>query len=298
VNGVLEGVNGTVFAYGQSGSGKTHTMLGPDITDDFEAGVLPRCIRAIFEGVEEAPESMSFTVRMSCVEIYMERIRDLLNIESQSLQIRQHPDRGIHVVGAREEYVASADEMLALVAQAAANRAVAATGMNENSSRSHQVTTVTIETRDGESGAMRFAKLCLVDLAGSEQVRRTHATGLNLDEAKVINSSLSALGNVINALASRRDTPSARTSHVPYRDSKLTRLLQDSLGGNSRTSLVICCSPSLQDARETTSTLRFGTRAQRVQNRAIVNRVRTADEMQQQLWKAEEAIEIQASLIK
>jgi len=202
------------------------------------------------------------------------------------------------VVGAREEYVASADEMLSIVAQAAANRAVAATGMNENSSRSHAVTTVVVETRDSETGSMRFAKLCLVDLAGSEQVRRTHATGLNLDEAKVINKSLSALGNVINALAAQRDPGGSAVTHVPYRDSKLTRLLQDSLGGNSRTSLVICCSPAMQDARETTSTLRFGTRAQRVQNRAIVNRVRTADEMQQQLWKAEEAIGLQASLIK
>ncbi|KAA0169337.1 hypothetical protein FNF28_02118 [Cafeteria roenbergensis] len=318
VEGVMDGYHGTIFAYGQSGSGKTHTMQGPDLARLSDHGIGPRSVYELFRLIEEAPESCRFTVRISCVEIYMERVRDLLDLRGNNLSIRQDPTKGVFVSGAREEYVASPEEMLSLVAQSAANRVVSATGLNTDSSRSHAVTTVTVEIRDEAEGAMRVGKLSLVDLAGSEMVRKTLATGLNLEEAKIINKSLSALGNVIKALAGRGSISSIGSlastvgtsahsavggsgsgpRHVPYRDSKLTRLLQDSLGGNCRTALIICASDNARHGNETLSTLRFGARASRVQNHAVVNRLRTAEEMAAQLVKAEAAIDAQAALIQ
>jgi kinesin family protein 5 len=166
----------------------------------------------------------------------------------------------------------------------AANRATAATGMNEGSSRSHSVFTITVEQKDIITNATKSGKLVLVDLAGSEMVRKTNASGQQLEEAKTINKSLSALGQVINALTDDKQP------HVPYRDSKLTRVLQDSLGGNSKTVLIVAVSPSSYNASETISTLRFGTRAKRIENKITINQTRSVEELEALLIRAEKAI--------
>jgi len=173
----------------------------------------------------------------------------------------------------------------------AANRAVAATGMNEGSSRSHSVFTITVTQTDVNTNSKKSGKLVLVDLAGSEMVRKTNATGQQLEEAKTINKSLSALGQVINALTDEKQT------HVPYRDSKLTRILQDSLGGNSKTVLITQISPTSYNANETVSTLRFGVRAKSIENKVTINQTRSVDELEALLLRAEKAIDAQTAHI-
>lgn len=178
-----------------------------------------------------------------------------------------------------------------MVSAGATNRAVAATGMNEGSSRSHSVFTITVGQRDVVNNSMKCGKLVLVDLAGSEMVRKTNASGQQLEEAKMINKSLSALGQVINALTDDKAT------HVPYRDSKLTRILQDSLGGNSKTVLIIAVSPSSYNASETVSTFRFGNRAKSIENKVSVNQTRSVEELENLLMRAEKAIDAQTAHI-
>mmetsp|Transcript_45158 Transcript_45158/g.72346 ORF Transcript_45158/g.72346 Transcript_45158/m.72346 type:complete len:713 (-) Transcript_45158:2281-4419(-) len=291
VKNVFEGYNGTIFAYGQTSSGKTYTMQGPDIADEQLAGVIPRTVQAIFETISRAGENMEFTVRGSYVEIYLERIRDLLDPSRQNLQVREDPSRGIYVEGMSEQYVNSLEEMMELMELGASNRAQAATGMNEGSSRSHSVFVLQLVQTDTKTHTTKTSKINLVDLAGSEMVRKTGATGARLAEAKMINSSLSALGKVINALTD------GKSSHIPYRDSKLTRMLQESLGGNARTWLVINVSPSSYNAAETLNTLRFGNRAKAIQNKAVVNQIRTVEELEALLAQAERAIDVQSQYI-
>lgn len=173
----------------------------------------------------------------------------------------------------------------------ATNRAVAATGLNLGSSRSHSVFTITVTQKDINTSATKSGKLVLVDLAGSEMVRKSNATGQQLEEAKMINKSLSALGGVINALTDDKQ------SHIPYRDSKLTRILQDSLGGNSKTALIIAVSPSSYNSAETVSTLRFGTRAKSIENKVTINQTRSVEELEALLVRAEKAIDAQAAHI-
>ncbi|KAJ1395395.1 P-loop containing nucleoside triphosphate hydrolase protein [Ochromonadaceae sp. CCMP2298] len=197
---VLGGYNATILAYGQSGTGKTHTMEG-DLQSNLNKGIIPRAVDALFEGVTEADENIEFTFKVSYVEIYLEKIRDLLDEHRTkvNLTVREDKIKGIYIAGVTEEYVTSSDETLAVMYMGASNRAVAATGLNSGSSRSHSVFTIT-------SG-----KLVLVDLAGSEMVRKSNASGQQLEEAKMINKSLSALGQVINALTDKN------INHVPYR---------------------------------------------------------------------------------
>jgi len=293
VQDVLLGYNATIFAYGQTSSGKTFTMEGPSIYDAEMRGLIPRTVSALFDGVLDAESHIEFTVKISYIEIYMEKIQDLLDEfrAKGNLQVREDPQKGIYVAGATEKYVTSEEELLEVMTLGARNRAVAATGMNEGSSRSHSVFIITVQQRDLEVNSSKTGMLYLVDLAGSEMVRKTGASGHQLEEAKTINKSLSALGQVINALTDDR------ASHVPYRDSKLTRVLQNSLGGNCKTALVICCSPSSFNAPETVSTCRFGQRAKRIQNKAVVNEVRSVEELTALLQKAESAIDMQQSYI-
>jgi kinesin family protein 5 len=199
--------------------------------------------------------------------------------------------KGIYIAGVTEEYVTSQEELLGIMSAGAMNRAVAATGMNEGSSRSHSVFTITISQRDVTTASTKAGKLVLVDLAGSEMVRKTNASGQQLEEAKTINKSLSALGQVIMALTDEKAT------HVPYRDSKLTRILQDSLGGNSRTVLIVACSPSSYNAPETVSTMRFGMRAKSITNKVKVNQTRSVEELEDLLARAERAIDAQQAHI-
>jgi kinesin family member 5 len=293
VDSIFKGYNGTIFAYGQTSSGKTHTMSGADgaIGDDEMRGVIPRSIDYIFSKFAEAGDHIEFTVQTSFMEIYLERVKDLLDTSKTNLPIREEPGKGIYVDGVTEEYVTSPEETLSKIEEASNNRVVAATGMNQGSSRSHSVAIIKVEAKDTKSGTTKKGKLCLVDLAGSEMVRKTGAKGQQLEEAKMINKSLSALGNVITALTS------GKKSHVPYRDSKLTRLLQESLGGNACTVMIICCSPSTYNAPETVSTLRFGNRAKSIKNVAKVNQQRSVQELTKLLMRAEKAIDVQSKYI-
>lgn len=294
VRDILEGYNATIFAYGQTASGKTHTMEGGDIFDALTRGIVPRSAEALFQACLEAPSEMEFAIKVSFVEIYMERIRDLLDAFGQkkaNLQIREDPNLGVYVAGCTESFVTNEKELLQCMIEGHKSRATAATGMNEGSSRSHSVLSVTVQQKNTETDAERVGKLVLVDLAGSEMVRKTHAAGQQLEEAKVINKSLSALGQVINALTDERK------AHVPYRNSKLTRMLQDSLGGNAKTALIVAVSAAAENSAETLSTLKFGNRAKAVKNRPKVNERKSFEELTALLHKAEAAIDMQSTYI-
>ena len=253
VTSVLDGFNVCVLAYGQTGSGKTYTMEGPRENP----GLNLRALGKLFEMKAEA-EGKDISIGASNVEIYNEEVRDLLGKDSKKkMEIRQGPD-GNHVPGLVIAPVGSVDDVLRVIAQAGKNRATFATNMNEHSSRSHAVLTVHVEVKDAGTGEHTRSKLHMVDLAGSERLSKTGATGDRLLEAQSINKSLSALGNVIQSLQ-------AKSSHVPYRDCKLTYLLADSLGGNSKTLMVMCVSPAASNAQETMCTLKFGQRANKVE---------------------------------
>ena len=260
----MNGYNGTVFAYGQTGAGKSYTMMG-DMDDDNKKGIIPRIIEQVFDAIlVHGSAQVEYTVGISYLEIYMERIRDLLNPLMDNLPIHESP-KGPYVKGLREIYVNAVEEVYTAMHLGQKSRVVASTNMNQESSRSHSIFLVTINQKDVNTGSQKSGMLYLVDLAGSEKVGKTGASGQTLEEAKKINKSLSALGMVINALTDGKST------HVPYRDSKLTRILQESLGGNSRTTLIINCSPSSYNDAETVGTLRFGMRAKTIKNKAKIN---------------------------
>ncbi|OQD72574.1 hypothetical protein PENDEC_c020G04656 [Penicillium decumbens] len=281
VDDILNGYNGTVFAYGQTGAGKSYTMMGSDIDDDVGKGVIPRIVEQIFASILTSPSNIEYTVRVSYMEIYMEKIRDLLMPHNDNLPVHEEKARGVYVKGLLEIYVSSVQEVYEVMRRGGNARAVAATNMNQESSRSHSIFVITVSQKNVETGSAKSGQLFLVDLAGSEKVGKTGASGQTLEEAKKINKSLSALGMVINALTD------GKSSHVPYRDSKLTRILQESLGGNSRTTLIINCSPSSYNDAETISTLRFGVRAKSIKNKAKVNAELSPAEMKQLLRKAQ-----------
>ncbi|KAH7926331.1 kinesin heavy chain [Leucogyrophana mollusca] len=265
VKDVLDGYNGTVFAYGQTGSGKTFTMMGADIDSQDLKGIIPRITEQIFQSIVESDAHLEYVVKVSYMEIYLERIRDLLAPQNDNLQVHEEKSKGVYVKNLSDYYVSSAREVYEIMRQGGAARVVTSTNMNAESSRSHSIFLITIQQRNTETGAQKSGNLYLVDLAGSEKVGKTGASGQTLEEAKKINKSLSALGMVINALTD------SKAKHIPYRDSKLTRILQESLGGNSRTTLIINCSPSAYNEAETLSTLRFGIRAKSIKNTARVN---------------------------
>ncbi|KAI0140112.1 kinesin-domain-containing protein [Hypoxylon sp. NC0597] len=280
VDDILNGYNGTVFAYGQTGAGKSYTMMGTSIEDEEGKGITPRIVEQIFSSIMSSPPTIEYTVRVSYMEIYMERIRDLLAPQNDNLPVHEEKNRGVYVKGLLEIYVSSVEEVFEVMKRGGNARAVAATNMNQESSRSHSIFVITISQKNLETGSMKSGQLFLVDLAGSEKVGKTGASGQTLEEAKKINKSLSALGMVINALTD------GKSSHIPYRDSKLTRILQESLGGNSRTTLIINCSPSSYNDAETLSTLRFGMRAKSIKNKAKVNAELSPAELKAMLAKA------------
>lgn len=280
VDDLFNGYNGTVLAYGQTGSGKSYTMMGSNIDDEDKKGIIPRIADSIFDKIAGGDENTEYTLSVSYMEIYMEMIRDLLSIDSHSsVNLTVHEDKtsGVHVRNLNKVYIGSPKELYATLQKGTDLRATASTDMNLESSRSHAIFQLNLTQINQIDGATKRSKLFLVDLAGSEKVSKTGASGQTLEEAKKINSSLSALGNVINALTDTKST------HVPYRDSKLTRILQESLGGNSRTSLIINCSPSSSNAQETISTLRFGTRAKKIKNNAHINAEPSGFELMKQI---------------
>ncbi|XP_059936462.1 kinesin-like protein KIF17 isoform X2 [Mesoplodon densirostris] len=267
VEGVTEGYNGTIFAYGQTGSGKSFTMQGlPD--PPCQRGIIPRAFEHIFESVQCA-ENTKFLVRASYLEIYNEDVRDLLGIDTkQKLELKEHPEKGAYVKGLSMHTVHSVAQCERVMETGWKNRSVGYTLMNKDSSRSHSIFTISIEiyaVDERGKDHLRAGKLNLVDLAGSERQSKTGATGERLREATKINLSLSALGNVISALVD------GRCKHIPYRDSKLTRLLQDSLGGNTKTLMVACLSPADDNYDETLSTLRYANRAKNIKNKPRIN---------------------------
>ncbi|XP_021345803.1 kinesin-like protein KIF17 isoform X2 [Mizuhopecten yessoensis] len=267
VEGVTEGYNGTIFAYGQTGCGKSFTMQGiPNPAT--QRGIIPRAFDHIFETVSVAEET-KFLIHASYLEIYNEEIRDLLGKDAKAkMDLKEHPEKGVYVSGLSMHPVHNVTECERIMEKGWKNRATGATLMNADSSRSHSIFTINLEMiQEDDEGEehIRAGKLNLVDLAGSERQSKTGATGDRLKEATKINLSLSALGNVISALVD------AKTKHIPYRDSKLTRLLQDSLGGNTKTLMVACLSPADNNYEETISTLRYANRAKNIQNKPKIN---------------------------
>lgn len=277
VESCMSGYNGTIFAYGQTGSGKTFTMMGPSESDNFShnlRGVIPRSFEYLFSLIDrekdKAGAGKSFLCKCSFIEIYNEQIYDLLDSASAGLYLREHIKKGVFVVGAMEQVVTSAAEAYQVLSGGWRNRRVASTSMNRESSRSHAVFTITVESmeKSNETVNIRTSLLNLVDLAGSERQKDTHAEGMRLKEAGNINRSLSCLGQVITALV---DVGNGKQRHVCYRDSKLTFLLRDSLGGNAKTAIIANVHPGPRCFGETLSTLNFAQRAKLIKNKAVVN---------------------------
>ncbi|XP_063930392.1 osmotic avoidance abnormal protein 3 isoform X4 [Zophobas morio] len=269
VESVLEGYNATIFVYGQTGCGKSHTMEGCKTGDNPEKGVISRAFEHVFEAIA-VTTGVKYLALISYLEIYNEQIRDLLvpsDKVTSNINLKESPTEGVTVPGLTTHPVHNAAECEHFLNLGSKNRIIGATLMNQNSSRSHSIFTISIEqiTNINNNESLKKGKLNLVDLAGSERQAKTGATGDRLKEATKINLSLSALGNVISALVD------GKAKHIPYRDSKLTRLLQDSLGGNTRTLMIACVSPSSRDYVETLSTLRYANRAKNIHNKPRVN---------------------------
>ncbi|XP_071571504.1 chromosome-associated kinesin KIF4 isoform X3 [Temnothorax nylanderi] len=267
VDNTFQGYNVTILAYGQTGSGKTHSM-GTNYTGVGEKGIIPRVIYDIFE-IIESKEDWNFKVAVSFMELYQEQLYDLLSDKqrSQSIVDIREDGKSIRIVSVTEKQVANAQETLECLAQGSTGRVRGATAMNAHTSRSHAIFTLCIrqQKRDDPNTAT-VAKFHLVDLAGSERSKKTQATGERFKEGVNINKGLLALGNVISQLGD-----GASGTYIGYRDSKLTRLLQDSLGGNSMTLMVACVSPADYNLDETLSTLRYADRARKIKNKPIVN---------------------------
>ncbi|RYR06107.1 hypothetical protein Ahy_B06g085905 isoform B [Arachis hypogaea] len=266
---------GTAFAYGQTSSGKTFTMNG----SENDPGIIPRAVKDIFAKIETMSDR-EFLIRVSYMEIYNEEINDLLVVENQKLQIHESLERGVFVAGLREEIVNNAEQVLNLINSGEVNRHFGETNMNARSSRSHTIFRMVIESKGKEFNSyddlsvndiVRVSVLNLVDLAGSERIAKTGADGVRLKEGKYINKSLMVLGNVINKLSDG----SKQRGHIPYRDSKLTRILQPALGGNAKTSIICTLAPEEIHIEETRGTLQFASRAKRITNCVQVNEILT-----------------------
>ncbi|XP_021759754.1 kinesin-like protein KIN-4C [Chenopodium quinoa] len=296
VDALFKGYNGTVLAYGQTGSGKTYTMGTNYNGEDNAGGIIPQVMQTIYSRVESMKGSTEFLVRVSFIEIFKEEVFDLLETSPPALskgdttkhcgparvpiQIRETVNGGITLAGVTEAEVRSKAEMASHLTRGSIARATGSTNMNSQSSRSHAIFTISMEQKKVGDTAddILSAKLHLVDLAGSERAKRTGADGLRLKEGIHINKGLLSLGNVISALGDEKKRKEG--GHVPYRDSKLTRLLQDSLGGNSKTVMIACVSPADTNAEETLNTLKYANRARNIQNKAVINRDPIAAQMQ------------------
>ncbi|XP_046682025.1 kinesin-like protein KIF3B isoform X2 [Homalodisca vitripennis] len=267
VNAVLNGFNGTIFAYGQTGTGKTYTMEG-NKTDENAKGIIPKTFDQIFDHISRS-HNMQYLVRASYLEIYQDEIRDLLDKNpKKKYELRENKEMGVYVKDVQSFVCKSVKQIERIMAAGNQNRTIGATDMNERSSRSHAIFIITVEMSDTKGpleNRVRVGKLNLVDLAGSERQNKTNSEGKRLKEASKINLSLTALGNVISALVD------GKGQHIPYRDSKLTRLLRDSLGGNSKTLMVANIGPASYNYDESLNTLRYASRARNIKNEPRVN---------------------------
>ncbi|XP_045436041.1 kinesin-like protein KIF27 isoform X3 [Pipistrellus kuhlii] len=285
---LIEGYNVTVFAYGQTGSGKTYTIGGGHVASvvDGQKGIIPRAIQEIFQNISENP-STDFKIKVSYIEVYKEELRDLLELETsvKDLHIREDEKGNTVIVGAKECLVESADEVMSLLEMGNAARRTGTTQMNEYSSRSHAIFTISIcqveknteAAKDGPWSSRRqiVSKFHFVDLAGSERATKTGNTGERFKESIQINSGLLALGNVISALGD----PRRKSSHIPYRDAKITRLLKDSLGGTAKTVMITCVSPSSSNFDESLNSLKYANRARNIRNKPTLNFSPESDRM-------------------
>jgi kinesin family member 5 len=265
---VCQGYNATIFAYGATSSGKTHTLFGGENTKD--KGIIPRACDSLFQNINNSQDVVEANMKCSFLEIYREHIRDLLDTSKTDtndggLRLRHNPNRGAYVQGLLEKYVYSSQDILNTIKEGTTQRVTASTALNSVSSRSHAVLTLTLSQKISD-GSEIISKLHLIDLAGSENVGRSEVQGLALTEAQTINKSLSSLGNVIYALTEKG------REHIPYRDSKLTYLLEDSLGGNAKTILIATASPSSLCYSETISTLKFAKRVKEIKNIPKINK--------------------------
>ncbi|KAM8960578.1 kinesin-like protein KIF27 [Pelodytes ibericus] len=302
---LIEGYNATVFAYGQTGSGKTYTIGGGHVASvaDEEKGIIPRTIQELFQSISEH-HNVEFTIKVSYIEVYKEELRDLLELETnvKDIHIREDEKGNTVIVGAKECQVESADEVISLLEAGSAARHTSTTQMNEHSSRSHAIFTINICQQTAQNSdndctksiQMITSKFHFVDLAGSERVTKTGNTGERFKESIQINSGLLALGNVISALGD----PKRKSAHIPYRDAKITRILKDSLGGNAKTVMITCISPSSSDFDESLNSLKYANRARNIKNKPIVNynpdwdRI---DEMELEIKALREALQNQQS---
>ncbi|XP_023286500.1 kinesin-like protein KIF3B [Seriola lalandi dorsalis] len=297
VESVLHGFNGTIFAYGQTGTGKTFTMQGVS-NDPDKRGVIPNSFQHIFTQISRT-QNQKYLVRSSYLEIYQEEVRDLLcKDNNKKLELKENPDFGVYVKDLSSVVTKNATEIEHVMNIGNQSRSVGFTNMNEHSSRSHAIFVVTVECSevgpDGEDH-IRVGKLNMVDLAGSERQSKTGAKGKRMKEATKINLSLSALGNVISALADGKST------HIPYRDSKLTRLLQDSLGGNAKTVMIATVGPSQKNFSESLATLRYASRAKNIKNKPRINedpKDALLREFQQEIARLKAQLEEQGMLAK
>ncbi|XP_032163055.1 kinesin-like protein KIF27 isoform X3 [Mustela erminea] len=306
---LIEGYNATVFAYGQTGSGKTYTIGGGHVASVVEGqkGIIPRAIQEIFQNISENP-SIDFSIKVSYIEVYKEDLRDLLELETsmKDLHIREDEKGNTVIVGAKECQVESADEVMSLLEMGNAARHTGTTQMNEHSSRSHAIFTISIcqvekNIEAGEDGSWYshrqiVSKFHFVDLAGSERVTKTGNTGERFKESIQINSGLLALGNVISALGD----PRRKSSHIPYRDAKITRLLKDSLGGSAKTVMITCVSPSSSDFDESLNSLKYANRARNIRNKPTLNfspESDRMDEMEFEIKLLREALQSQQASI-
>uniref|UniRef100_A0A2K5Q969 Kinesin family member 27 n=1 Tax=Cebus imitator TaxID=2715852 RepID=A0A2K5Q969_CEBIM len=306
---LIEGYNATVFAYGQTGSGKTYTIGGGHVASVVESqkGIIPRAIQEIFQSISEHP-SIDFNVKVSYIEVYKEDLRDLLELETsmKDLHIREDEKGNTVIVGAKECHVESADEVMSLLEMGNAARHTSTTQMNEHSSRSHAIFTISIcqvqknmeAAEDGSwySPQHIVSKFHFVDLAGSERVTKTGNTGERFKESIQINSGLLALGNVISALGD----PRRKNSHIPYRDAKITRLLKDSLGGSAKTVMITCVSPSSSNFDESLNSLKYANRARNIRNKPTVNfspESDRIDEMEFEIKLLREALQSQQASV-
>lgn len=266
IQSAIDGYNVCIFAYGQTGSGKTYTMVGDK--EKKNPGIMPRSFNAIFDIIRENNTKFNFKVSAYMLELYNDRLQDLFlsppgepHAQVKRVEIKRNRKGVVFAQGAVTKEASSAQELHALFQQACANRHIAATKMNVESSRSHLIVSIKVESKNLTNGSVSTGKLSLVDLAGSERAAKTGAKDHKLKEANSINKSLSALGDVISAL-------SAELPHVPYRNSKLTQIMQDSLGGNAKTLMIVNVSPSEYNLDETLTSLIYATRVKAITNNA------------------------------